>query len=264
MASNSAPRAFQLWKPTLWCHLRRIILSDSIAWAVQNASGVLFTLLFVFIGKMTFTLACVSACLYSAGSQVLSLDRTLGGRLFSAVLFTGCMLSGGALGGALSTLAWLARGDATGLLQYLSSIFQKIPSKYELGLLNEWLPRIAALPLPEFARTEFAKIQAEVMERVEETIPEVDAAFWVLLMVLPIVVAIPFSVARANKDFRLGILLAVATLFMGSQLIFGALLPTLGLRLYWTQVTAGYIKVALVNAGAMVVTGLLFFCNLVT
>lgn len=210
---------------------------------------------------MTFTLACVSACLYSAGSQVLSLDRTLGGRLFSAVLFTGCMLSGGALGGGLSTLAWLARGDAMGLLQYLTSVFQKIPSKHDIALINKWLPRVAALPLPDFARAEFAKVQAEVLERVEETIPEVDAAFWILLMVLPILVAIPFSVARANKDFRLGILMAVATLFMGSQLIFGSLLPTLGLRLFWTQVTAGYIKVALVNAGAMVITGVLFFAT---
>lgn len=32
---------------------------------------------------MTFTLACVSSALYSAASQILSLDRTVGGRLFS-------------------------------------------------------------------------------------------------------------------------------------------------------------------------------------
>lgn len=48
---------------------------------------------------MQFTLGCVSACLYAAASQVLSLDRTVGGRLFGGVIFIGCMLSSGLVGG---------------------------------------------------------------------------------------------------------------------------------------------------------------------
>ena len=171
--------------------------------------SIILTVLFAFIGKMTFTLACVSACLYSAGSQVLSLDRTVGGRMFSAVVFTGCMLSSGVLGGALSTLAWLARGDARGLLEYLPDAFQKIPSRFDLGLLLKWIPKLAAIPLPEFVREELKKLQ--------------DDAFQ-----------------------------------LTDSIVFASLLPTLGLHLYWTQVPAGYIKVALVNAGAMLVTGLLF------
>ena len=221
--------------------------------------SIILTVLFAFIGKMTFTLACVSACLYSAGSQVLSLDRTVGGRMFSAVVFTGCMLSSGVLGGALSTLAWLARGDARGLLEYLPDAFQKIPSRFDLGLLLKWIPKLAAIPLPEFVREELKKLQDDAFQLTDSNvIPEVDSAFWILLMILPVIIFIPFSIARANKDFRLGILMAIATLFMGSQIVFASLLPTLGLHLYWTQVPAGYIKVALVNAGAMLVTGLLF------
>ncbi|KAG7675079.1 hypothetical protein KSW81_002582 [Nannochloris sp. 'desiccata'] len=216
-------------------------------------------LLFVFIGQMTFTLACVSTCLYSAASQVLSIDRTVGGRLFSAALFTGCMLSSGVLGGALSTLAWLAGGNPNSLLQYLPERFQKIPSKRDIGLIVEWLPKITALPLPDFVQKEWREIQLEISVEEQRTFPQPSDAFYILLMVLFIVVSLPFCVARADKDFKKGILMAIATLFMGSQLIFATLMPTLGLRLYWTQITAGYIKVALVNSGAMVVTGLLFF-----
>ncbi|KAH7617326.1 hypothetical protein Ndes2526B_g07930 [Nannochloris sp. 'desiccata'] len=254
-----SPAAFVLWKPTAMCRVRKALLSDSFAWAVQNGVGVLFTMLFVFIGQMTFTLACVSTCLYSAASQVLSIDRTVGGRLFSAALFTGCMLSSGVLGGALSTLAWLAGGNPNSLLQYLPERFQKIPSKRDIGLIVEWLPKITALPLPDFVQKEWREIQLEISVEEQRTFPQPSDAFYILLMVLFIVVSLPFCVARADKDFKKGILMAIATLFMGSQLIFATLMPTLGLRLYWTQITAGYIKVALVNSGAMVVTGLLFF-----
>lgn len=61
----------------------------------------ILAVLFAVIGRMTFTLACVSACLYSAGSQVLSLDRTIGGRMFGGAVFVGCMLSSGILGGGI-------------------------------------------------------------------------------------------------------------------------------------------------------------------
>jgi hypothetical protein len=214
--------------------------------------------LFVVIGQMSFTLACVSTCLYSAASQVLSIDRTVGGRFFSAALFTGCMLSSGVLGGALSTLAWLAGGNPDGLLQYLPARFDKIPSKKDIGLIVEWIPKITALPLPGFIQKEWSAIQSEVALEEQKLFPQPTDAFYILLIVLFIIVSMPFCVARADKDFKKGILMAVATLFMGSQLIFATLMPTLGLRLYWTQITGGYIKVALVNSGAMVVTGLFF------
>jgi hypothetical protein len=169
------------------------------------------------------------------------------------------MLSSGLLGGGLSSLAWLARGDATGLLEYLPSQLQKIPSKAELGLITEWLPKLAALPLPPFVKDAFALVKSEIEELEDAFIAQPDTAFWALLMVLYIVVSVPFAIGRASKDMRLGILMGIATLFMGSQLVFATLLPTLGLRLYWTQVTAGYVKVSLVNMGGMVVTALMFF-----
>ena len=215
------------------------------------------TALFVVVNKMSFTLACISTCLYSASSQILSLDRTIGGRIFSGVLFIGCMLSAGILGGALSSIAWTARGDYTALLEYLPEQYQKVPSKYDIGLILTYFPKITALPLPSFVQEEFHKIQAE-LESIEPSIfPEVSSAFYVLIIVLGCIALAPLAAGRAHPDFRIGILIAISTLFMGGQLIFAVLMPILGIRLYWTQITSGYVKVALVNGGAMVVTALL-------
>lgn len=151
-------------------------------------------------------------------------------------------------------MAWLARGDATGLLEYLPASLQKIPSRVDIGLIMEYIPKAAALPIPEFVREE----AESALELIGSDIPEVSTAFWVLLIILFAIMLVPFAVGRAVDDFRIGILMAIATLFMGSQVVFASLMPTLGLRLYWTQITLGYVKVALVNAGAMVITGILF------
>lgn len=194
---------------------------------------------------------------YAAATQVLSLDRTVGGGLFSAVLVLGVTLSAAMLGGGLASLAWLARGQASGLLQYLPAQLQKVPSKYDLGLIAEWMPKAATLPLPDFVQEQFAKIKEEVIQLEADRIPVVDVGFWILLIILPIIFCLPFAVARAG-DARLGIVIATGTLFLGSQILFATLLPTLGLRLYWTQMVAGYAKVGLVNAGAMAICGLFF------
>jgi len=152
-----------------------------------------------------------------------------------------------------SSLAWLAHGSASGLIEYLSSAYQKIPNRFDLGLLLEYFPKVAALPLPQFARDEVTK----ALDAIGEQVPEISAAFWVLLIVLYMVVSLPFAVARSSDDMRMGIFFAIGTLFLGSQVVFASLMPTLGLRLYWTQITLGYVKVALVNAGAMILTGML-------
>jgi len=166
------------------------------------------------------------------------------------------MLSSGVLGGALSTLAWLAGGNPDGLLQYLPARYDKIPSKRDIGLILEWFPRLAAIPLPTWVQDEWEKIQGEISLEEQLLFPQPSSWFYITIMVLFIVVSFPFCIARAGKDFKKGVLMAISILFMGSQMIFATLMPTLGLRLYWTQITAGYIKVALVNSAAMVVTAL--------
>lgn len=90
-------------------------------------------------------------------------------------------------------------------------------------------------------------------------VPPVGAGFWVLLMVLPMVALIPLSLARAHKDPSVGILFAITTLFMGGQPIFATMLPAVDLTAFWKDIVSGYIKVALVTTGAMVVTGCLVY-----
>ena len=92
-----------------------------------------------------------------------------------------------------------------------------------------------------------------------DQMPAVGAGFWVLLMVLPIIAFIPISLARAHKDLGVGILFAVTTLFMGGQPIFATMLPAQDLSGFWKDTVGGYVKVALVTTGAMVLTGCLVY-----
>lgn len=221
---------------------------------------------------MTFTLACVSSALYAAGSQILSLDRTVGGRLFAASIFVGCMLSGGVIGGALSSLAWTAHGSSQGLYHYFnealeSPILQEIPAVHNFTdeelrtILGEGLAlfqnveKISFGPVPAFIE----EAGSELFSEFAAIFPPIKDGFWILLIVLFAIFSIPFAIARAHKNLKVGVLMAIATLFMGSQVIFATLMPTLGLREYWTQITSGYIKVALVSGGAMVCTAMIAF-----
>jgi hypothetical protein len=284
---------------SMWIHCIGLLQSESMAWAVQNALGVLFTILFSIVWPMHFTLSCVSSALFAAASQVLSIDRSVGGRLFSASLFVGCMMSGGIIGGAISSLAWLARGESQGIAIYLSEGFDELSriANVTIGEV-ESLGIVSQSPLlqgilangssavrelesqqliqlvgdaikladtgvvdqifasePEFLReAEFA-----LYNEAGSAIPVIKDGYWVLLIVLFTVMCIPFAIARAHENFKIGLLMAISTLFMGSQVIFACLTPILGIRDYWTQIVTGYIKVALVNGAAMVVTALLVY-----
>ena len=127
--------AFALYKPSAWAVLwNKGIMSESFAWACQNALGLIFTVLFAFVDSMTFTLACICAALYGASSQVLSLDRSIGGRLFAGTIFVGTVLSGGVVGFTVVSLSWLARGsDVKGVLEFLPSELEKVPSRTTIG-----------------------------------------------------------------------------------------------------------------------------------
>lgn len=278
-------KPFVLWKPSLWDYICKFILSESFAWGIQNALGVLFTILFVVVDRMTFTLACITSALYGASSQVLSLDRSVGGRLFAGTIFVGCILSGGIAGFAVVSLSWLARGDAVvGILEYLPSSLQRIPSRLTIGELkvaegylqsyltlppaqlnaaiSEYLGSVGnlipdGLPLP--SPSQLLEGIEDLIRYTESMVPNVSTAYWALLIVLYFVMSFPFAFSRGLVKSYMGLVLAIATLFMGSQVVFGSLMPILGQRLFWTQVTGGYLKVGLINVAAMIITGTLFF-----
>ena len=270
--------------------------SESAGWAAQNCVGVLFTMLFTTVWRMHFTLSCVSSVLFAAASTVLSLDRTVGGRLFSASLFIGCMLSGGLIGGGISSLAWLARGDSQGVAIYAEDALAQVAragnltlSEAErLGLISAVNPILLGLQdtLGELRNEQFIQVVGNVLELAESgvaeefaslappivtrlgpvvyetvgaSIPVINAGFWALLIVLFAVVCLPLAVARAHVNFKIGLVMAISTLFCGSQVIFACLMPITGIRLYWTQFVLGYVKVALVNGAAMVCAACLVY-----
>lgn len=282
--------------PSLAQRVVRWASSEGAGWAAQNCVGVLFTLLFTTVWRMHFTLSCVSSVLFAAASTVLSLDRTIGGRLFSASLFIGCMLSGGLIGGAISSLAWLARGESEGVAIYAENALVQVEragnltlsEAEQLGLISADNPLLLGLQdrLGELRGEQFIQVVGDVLKLAEsevaeefaslappiltqlesdafealgESIPVIDTGFWALLIVLFAVVCLPLSIARAHTNFKIGLVMAISTLFCGSQVIFACLMPVTGIRLYWTQFVLGYVKVALVNAAAMVCAACLVY-----
>ena len=56
--------------------------------------------LFVVVTKLQFSIACLVGILFSASSLVLSLDRSVGGRLFGGIVFIGTVGTGVSIGEA--------------------------------------------------------------------------------------------------------------------------------------------------------------------
>ena len=275
-------------RPSLAQQLVRLASSESAGWAVQNCVGVLFTLLFTTVSRMNFTLACICSVLFTAASTVLSIDRTVGGRLFSGSLFIGCVLSGGIIGGGISSLSWLARGQSKGVAIYAEDALLQVEragnltlSEAErLGLISTDNPVVLTLQnligsltgdefiqvigdvlelansgvagFSNYGPSRLTRLESDIFVAIGESIPAIDDGFWVLMIVLFAIVCLPLSIARAHVNFQIGLVMAISTLFCGSQVIFGCLMPITGIHLYWTQFVVGYVKVALVNGAAMV------------
>ena len=85
--------------------------SEPLKWALQNAVGLAICLLFALVPRLAFSGSCQASVFYAVSSLAFSLDRSIGGRLFGGVIWIAVFLSGGLMGAALASLAWLARGD---------------------------------------------------------------------------------------------------------------------------------------------------------
>ncbi len=72
--------------------------------------GAILPMLFVVVDELRFTGSCVAILFYGVSSQAFSIDRSIGGRVFGALLWTGAFLMGGILAFAMTSLAWVARG----------------------------------------------------------------------------------------------------------------------------------------------------------
>lgn len=244
----------QAWRGSL----QALLQSERTAWAVQNAVGALFAALFSVVLDLQFTLACLVGVLYSASSLVLSIDRSVGGRLFGGTVFIGTVLGGASLGGGLVSLAWLARGTGSeALIDYLPAFLQNVPSQPTTERMKELFARLTAVPLPPALQELVDAVVTYVSQDLYRLLPPISGAYWALLMVLAAVAFLPLAAARATRDFRKGIIIAIVFVFLSSMFVFGSLMPTLGQSLFWSEVVIGYFKVALAAAAANVVAGVL-------
>ncbi|KAL4854825.1 hypothetical protein ACK3TF_004517 [Chlorella vulgaris] len=257
-AAPGVGRQTQGWRNAFWAFAR----SERVAWGTQNAVGMLFAMMFAVVWDLQFTLACLAGVLYSASSQIMSLDRSIGGRSFGAVIFVGTVVTGASLGGGLVMLAWLARGDGEALVGYLPDDLQEFPPLATLQRWQDAFASLTAVPLPPAAQDLVDGLVADLSALLNDVLPPISVSYWALLMVLAAIAFVPAAAARSNPDFskarahsRLSSVIAIFTVFLSSMFVFGTLLPLLGVKLFWETIVIGYYKVALVAGAANALAG---------
>lgn len=212
-------------------------------------------MMFAVVWDLQFTLACLAGVLYSASSQIMSLDRSVGGRTFGALIFVGTVVTGASLGGGLVMLAWLARGDAEALVGYLPDDLQEFPPLATLQRWQDAFASLTAVPLPPASQDLVDGLVADLSALLNDLLPPISVSYWALLMVLAAIAFVPAAAARSNPDFAKSSVIAIFTVFLSSMFVFGTLLPLLGVKLFWETIVIGYYKVALVAGAANALAG---------
>lgn len=82
--------------------------------------------LFVTVSGLKLPIACMTSILAATALLLLSQDRSAGSRIFAAALLCCCSLAGAVLGGAVVSLAFLARGEGEPLMSYLPKELQRV------------------------------------------------------------------------------------------------------------------------------------------
>ena len=215
---------------------QNLFLSERVAWAGQNAVGAIFPILFVVVKQLRFSGGCTAVLFYGVSSQAFSVDRSIGGRVFGAILWTGGYLFGGLLAYLMTSLAWLARGDAQGILTY----------EYSGGTLTPEDERVAQSYLSDGSSV--ALVGANVSSGLVQSLEEFDSntvsqAYYILLIVLHIVCSIYMSRCRTmESDFMSMARGTLSHVFLSVMSTLAVLLPLLGQHKYWADVISGNLK----------------------
>ena len=72
-------------------------------------------------------------------------------------------------------------------------------------------------------------------ELLGELLPPVGGGYWGALMGLTAAAMLPLAVARANRDLTKGLIPMVASVFLTSMPVFGMLVPSIGMHLFWNE-----------------------------
>jgi len=213
----------------------------------------------VVVRKISFASACLTCVFYGVSSQTFSLNRTVGGRLFGAWNWIGSFMCGGLVGFLIVTLAWLARGDATAVLEYAYDNNDSISILGEPGKYESYLKDAAWNPIPYW----WGNATADAVRLLEVLNSEtVSAGFWALLMVLYAIFSVVYSYSRGFFK-GLEFMYSLISIVMMSMIVVlgGGLMPMLGQRLFWDHVVGAFIKALLLVCGGMFFSGTLVYVN---
>jgi hypothetical protein len=235
--STDVPRDIMPLKYSILDVFQKVLFSERVAWAVQNAVGSVFPILFVVVHKLRFSGSCTAILFYGVSSQAFSVDRSIGGRVFGAILWTGGYLFGGLLGYLITSVAWLARGDAEGILTY----------EYSGGTLTETEDTVVQSYLSDGSSADLEDARTVspglVQSLVEFNTNTVSQGYYILLIVLHIVCSIYMTRCRTmESDFMSMARGTVSHIFLSVMSTLAVLLPLLGQQRYWADVISGNLK----------------------
>eukprot|EP00889_Picochlorum_renovo_P004119 jgi/Picre1/31149/NNA_006503.t1 len=254
MKTSTREQGFQKPMPVRYRVLdvfQRIIFHERTAWAVQNGVGAIIPLLFMVVDEMNFSGACVGVLFYGVSSQAFSIDRSIGGRTFGGILWTGGFLFAGILAYMIISLAWLARGGAQGILTYKPPAVLGQLTPEEDDIVREYLEGASFSAIPDDGKN-------DLIPKLEESLKEfsltVSPAFWIIVMVLHIVFSIFMTRVRTMEtDFMNMARGVLSHVYLSVVATLAVLMPLMGQPKFFTSIVGGMMKgVTVTFAGAVI------------
>lgn len=162
--------------------------------------------------------------------------------MFGAILWTGGYLFGGILAYLITSLAWLARGSAEGILTYEYTGATLTPG--EENLVQSYLKDASFTKIPNNGD----ELNNGLVPKLEESLEEfnsktVSSAFYILLIVFHICCSIYMSRCRTmESDFMSTARGTLSHIFLSVMSTLAMLLPLLGQHKYWSSIIGGNLK----------------------
>ena len=238
--------------------IRVIMFSEHTAWAVQNAVGAVLPLLFVVVQPMSFSGVCVGMLFYGIGSQAFSIDRTIGGRNFGAILWSGGFFFGGIVALAVVSLAWLARGSAQALAGYSLPVQSSLLTADEEELVKGYLSDASFSVIPDTGKNTLVPLLEKSLEQFNSDV--IDSAYWIIIMFAHVVISMWITRARTNEtDFMNTARGTIGHVYMSVVMTLSAVMPSVGQDGFWTHVVGGMAKGVTVTLAGVMLAGTLVY-----
>lgn len=207
---------------------------------------------------MSFSGACVGILFYGVSSQAFSLDRSIGGRTFGGILWTGGYLFAGLLAYLIISLAWLARGGAQAILTYKppAALGQLTPEEDEL--VRGYLQDASFSTIPDEGKN-------DLIPRLQESLREfnsatVSPAFWIIIIVLHIFFSIFLTRVRTMEADYMSMARGVLShVYLSVVATMCVLMPLMGQPKFFTSVVGGMMKAVTVTLAGCIVGPLLVY-----